>query len=96
MFLHPTRPTIAVRTRKLYNTLVYPSVYPTPIGLENRHKMKVACLQFAPEVGKLQENIARADSILLQAQLPFDIDWLVLPELAFTGKQTQRVSGTNI
>jgi protein N-terminal amidase len=47
--------------------------------------MKVACLQFAPEVGKLQENIARADSILLEAQLPFDVDWLVLPELAFTG-----------
>ena len=49
--------------------------------------MKVACLQFAPEVGTVQENIARADSILLEAQLPFDIDWLVLPELAFTGKQ---------
>lgn len=48
--------------------------------------MKVACLQFAPEVGKVQENIARADSILLEAQLPFDVDWLVLPELAFTGR----------
>ena len=54
--------------------------------------MKVACLQFAPEVGKVQENIARADSILLNAQLPFDIDWLVLPELAFTGKHSpQRI-----
>jgi protein N-terminal amidase len=51
--------------------------------------MKLACLQFAPEVGKVQENIARADSILLEAQLPFDIDWLILPELAFTGKQAQ-------
>lgn len=48
--------------------------------------MKVACLQFAPEVGKVQENIARADSILLGAQLSFDVDWLVLPELAFTGR----------
>lgn len=55
--------------------------------------MKVACLQFAPEVGKVQENIARADSILLEAQLPFDIDWLVLPELAFTGKQPLRRVG---
>lgn len=49
--------------------------------------MKVACLQFAPEVGKVQDNITRADSILLDAQLPFDIDWLVLPELAFTGRK---------
>lgn len=48
--------------------------------------MKVACLQFAPEVGRLQENIARADRILVEAQLPVDVDWLVLPELAFTGK----------
>lgn len=51
--------------------------------------MKVASLQFAPEVGKLHENIARADRILLEAQLPLDIDWLVLPELAFTGKLEQ-------
>jgi protein N-terminal amidase len=56
--------------------------------------MKVACLQFAPEVGKVQENIARADSILLEAQLPFDIDWLVLPELAF--KQPARCWVQNI
>ncbi|OSS45426.1 hypothetical protein B5807_10173 [Epicoccum nigrum] len=47
--------------------------------------MRVACLQFAPEVGKVQENIARADNILSGTQLPSDIDWLVLPELAFTG-----------
>lgn len=49
--------------------------------------MKVACLQFAAEVGKVQENVARADSILADTQLPSDLDWLVLPELAFTGKQ---------
>ena len=48
--------------------------------------MRVACLQFAPEVGKVQENLARADNILSGTQLPSDLDWLVLPELAFTGK----------
>lgn len=50
--------------------------------------MKVACLQFAPEVGKLQENTARADRILLEAQLPLDVDWLILPELALTGRRS--------
>lgn len=50
--------------------------------------MKVACLQFAPEVGKVFENIARADRILADAQLPLDIDWLILPELAFTGRRS--------
>jgi hypothetical protein len=53
--------------------------------------MRVACLQFAPEVGKVQDNLARADSILHGSQLPSDIDWLVLPELAFTGKHTEHV-----
>ncbi|KAF2128464.1 carbon-nitrogen hydrolase [Dothidotthia symphoricarpi CBS 119687] len=48
-------------------------------------KMKIACLQFAPEVGKVQENMSRADSILRDTQLPSDLDWLVLPEMAFSG-----------
>ncbi|OAL51026.1 carbon-nitrogen hydrolase [Pyrenochaeta sp. DS3sAY3a] len=47
--------------------------------------MKIACLQFAPEVGKVQENIRRADNILRATRIPTDLDWLVLPELAFTG-----------
>ncbi|KAF1850986.1 carbon-nitrogen hydrolase [Cucurbitaria berberidis CBS 394.84] len=47
--------------------------------------MKVACLQFAPEVGKVQENIRRADNILQNTRIPTDLDWLVLPELAFSG-----------
>lgn len=46
--------------------------------------MRIACLQFNPKLGKLPENIARANA-LLQAASPRDIDLLVLPELAFTG-----------
>jgi protein N-terminal amidase len=52
---------------------------------EEEQKMKIACLQFAPEVGKVQENIRRADTILQNTQIPSDLDWLVLPELAFSG-----------
>lgn len=46
--------------------------------------MRIACLQFAPEVGKVQENIAKANGILENASLD-DIDILCLPELALTG-----------
>lgn len=46
--------------------------------------MRIACLQFSPELGRLPENIARAN-ILLEAASPQNIDLLVLPELAFTG-----------
>ncbi|KAF2676700.1 N-terminal asparagine amidohydrolase-like protein [Lentithecium fluviatile CBS 122367] len=47
--------------------------------------MKVALLQFAPEVGKVQENIQRADEILQDTRIPVDLDWLILPEMAFSG-----------
>ncbi|KAF2005477.1 carbon-nitrogen hydrolase [Amniculicola lignicola CBS 123094] len=47
--------------------------------------MKVACLQFAPELGKVQENIRRAEEILQRTKIPPDLDWLVLPEMAFSG-----------
>ena len=46
--------------------------------------MKIACLQFAPELGKTQENIRRAD-FLLEHLSPGQCDLLVLPELAFSG-----------
>ena len=46
--------------------------------------MRIACLQFNSELGRLNENIARANA-LLQAASPQKIDLLVLPELAFTG-----------
>ena len=46
--------------------------------------MRIALLQFNPELGKRTQNIARTDA-LLQAASPQDVDILVLPELAFTG-----------
>lgn len=51
-------------------------------------KMKIACLQFAPQVGDVDNNLNRADAVLNkanQAELE-DLDLLVLPELAFSGK----------
>ncbi|TVY84301.1 Protein N-terminal amidase [Lachnellula suecica] len=46
--------------------------------------MKIACLQFAPQVGDVDNNLNRADSVLSRAN-PQDLDLLVLPELAFSG-----------
>ncbi|KAJ3496866.1 hypothetical protein NLG97_g2346 [Lecanicillium saksenae] len=46
--------------------------------------MRIACLQFAPQLGEVDHNIERADAILERAD-PQDIDLLVLPELAFSG-----------
>ncbi|KAF7552395.1 hypothetical protein G7Z17_g4359 [Cylindrodendrum hubeiense] len=46
--------------------------------------MRIACLQFAPQVGDVENNLNRADSVLSKAN-PEDLDLLVLPELAFSG-----------
>lgn len=46
--------------------------------------MKIGCLQFAPQVGDVDNNLSRADKILSQAN-PEGLDLLVLPELAFSG-----------
>ena len=49
--------------------------------------MRIGCLQFAPQVGDVHNNLNRADSVLSKAS-PDDLDLLdllVLPELAFTG-----------
>ena len=46
--------------------------------------MRIALLQFNPELGKRTQNIARTNA-LLQAASPQEVDLLVLPELAFTG-----------
>lgn len=45
--------------------------------------MKIATLQFAPRLGEVSQNIAKADSLL--AQTTTSLDLLVLPELAFSG-----------
>ncbi|KAJ8131047.1 hypothetical protein O1611_g2578 [Lasiodiplodia mahajangana] len=46
--------------------------------------MRVGCLQFAPQVGDVDNNLNRADAVLSKAN-PENLDLLVLPELAFTG-----------
>ncbi|CZT07610.1 related to amino-terminal amidase [Rhynchosporium graminicola] len=46
--------------------------------------MRIACLQFAPQVGDVDNNLNRADAVLSRAN-PQDLNLLVLPELAFTG-----------
>ncbi|KAF9771442.1 hypothetical protein IL306_010908 [Fusarium sp. DS 682] len=46
--------------------------------------MRIGCLQFAPQVGDVNNNLNRADSVLSKAN-PDDLDLLVLPELAFSG-----------
>jgi protein N-terminal amidase len=40
-------------------------------------------------MGKVQENIQRAENILQNTRIPNDLDWLILPELAFTGYNFQ-------
>ncbi|TLS21343.1 uncharacterized protein PpBr36_10362 [Pyricularia pennisetigena] len=49
--------------------------------------MRIGCLQFAPEVGDIDNNLNRADSVLNRADRDEleSLDLLVLPEMAFTG-----------
>ncbi|ETS00023.1 carbon-nitrogen hydrolase [Trichoderma reesei RUT C-30] len=48
--------------------------------------MRIACLQFAPQVADVENNLTKADAILSEADSDdLDLDLLVLPELAFTG-----------
>lgn len=53
--------------------------------------MRIGCLQFASQVGDVDNNLNRADAVLSKAN-PDDLDLLVLPELAFTGKPVSFVS----
>ncbi|KAI1429604.1 carbon-nitrogen hydrolase [Xylaria sp. FL1777] len=56
--------------------------------------MRIGCLQFASQVGDLDENLSRADALLNRAN-PENLDLLVLPELAFAGynfKSLQEIS----
>lgn len=49
--------------------------------------MRIGCLQFAPQVGDVDNNLNRADAVLAKAnQDDLDsLDLLVLPEMAFSG-----------
>ncbi|RDA93431.1 hypothetical protein CP533_2618 [Ophiocordyceps camponoti-saundersi (nom. inval.)] len=48
--------------------------------------MRIGCLQFAPQVGDIDNNLNRADAVLSRANADdLMLDLLVLPELAFTG-----------
>lgn len=49
--------------------------------------MRVACLQLNPAIGKLQQNILKANTIIDNALSKLDrpFDLLILPELALTG-----------
>ena len=52
--------------------------------------MRIGCLQFAPKVGDVSNNITRAETVLSRAD-PIDrenLDLLVLPEMAFSGTST--------
>lgn len=49
--------------------------------------MRIGCLQFAPQVADVDNNLNRADAVLSRAQQEEldGLDLLVVPELAFTG-----------
>ncbi|KAK3326468.1 carbon-nitrogen hydrolase [Apodospora peruviana] len=49
--------------------------------------MRIGCLQFAPQVGDVSNNLNRADAVLAKADpMALDnLDLLVLPEMAFSG-----------
>lgn len=46
--------------------------------------MRIGCLQFAPIKGDVDNNLARADAVLLRAD-PQELDVIILPEMAFAG-----------
>lgn len=50
----------------------------------DHRSMTIACLQFSPQVGQVDENIKRAGAIL-QRDVSSGIDWILLPEMAFSG-----------
>lgn len=50
-------------------------------------EMRIACLQFSPQVGDIDNNLNRADAVLNKAR-PEELealDLLVLPEMSFSG-----------
>jgi predicted amidohydrolase len=58
--------------------------------------MRIATLQFDSRVGQVAANFSRAESLLMREEregMLHDLDLLVLPELAFTGKSHPRLMG---
>ena len=58
--------------------------------------MKIATLQFNPQLGKVAANFSRAESLLMREEREGalrELDLLVLPELAFTGMSHSRCAG---
>lgn len=48
--------------------------------------MRIACLQFNPQVGDVDNNMTRADRVLSKGDTE-NLDLIVLPEMAFSGKR---------
>lgn len=50
--------------------------------------MRIGCLQFAPQVADVDNNLNRADAVLSKADADEldGLDLLVVPELAFSGE----------
>jgi hypothetical protein len=53
--------------------------------LRRGHSFLLTGKQFAPQVGDVDNNLNRADAVLSKAN-PKNLDLLVLPELAFSGR----------
>ena len=52
-------------------------------------RMRIAILQTSPSLGAVQQNIARATSLLTNVPREPSLDLIILPELAFTGYNFQ-------
>ncbi|KAJ0116272.1 hypothetical protein J7T55_005218 [Diaporthe amygdali] len=75
------------RPENLSVVAVSASPSPTAEGRQRKSKMRIGCLQFAPQVGDVDGNLSRADAALSRAD-PDDLDsldLLVVPEMAFSG-----------
>ncbi|PWW78142.1 carbon-nitrogen hydrolase [Tuber magnatum] len=56
--------------------------------------MRIACLQFNPQLGNIAHNLRRADTIISRAGAR-GIDLLILPEMAFSGYKFGSVNEIN-
>jgi predicted amidohydrolase len=54
--------------------------------------MKIATLQYDPRIGQVAANFSKAESLLMREERAGaleELDLLVLPEMAFTGKRVE-------